>query len=104
MRRVSKRRTQRGQLLRMIRTAVREERYVIGYHANQRLRQREIPVWQILAGLPDGKLLAERPSASPNPAVEVEQTLADGTAVKTVWSWLADDEQAKLVTVHFFDQ
>jgi hypothetical protein len=86
-----------------IRRAVREERYIIGRHANERIRLRRIAAWQILSGLDEGIVLEERPDAEPNPAIEVEQRLADGTRVKVIWSWLAEDRTAKLVTVHFFD-
>jgi hypothetical protein len=59
--------------------------------------------WQVVAGLEQGKLIAERPDALPNPAIEVRETLADGTEVKAVWSHLRRSRVAKLVTVHFFD-
>ena len=55
-------------------------------------------------GLDEGHMLIERPSASPNPAVEVEQVLPDGTQFKAVWSLLKRSGVAKLVTVHFFDE
>ena len=42
--------------------------------------------------------------ASPNPAVEVRETLPDGTEFKAVWSHLRQSGVAKLVTVHFFDE
>ena len=48
-------------------------------------------------------LLTERPDDQPNPSVEVEQVLADGTDVKVVWSRVIRADIAKLVTVHFFD-
>jgi hypothetical protein len=48
-------------------------------------------------------VVVERPDAEPNPAVEVRQSLPNGTEVKTVWSFLAQSGVAKLVTVHFFD-
>jgi len=60
--------------------------------------------WQVVAGLADGKLMAERPDAIPNPAVEVRETLPDGTDIKVVWSYLRQSRVAKLVTAHFFDQ
>ena len=60
--------------------------------------------WQAVAGLDDGELLVERPNASPNPTVEVRQTLPDGTEYKAVWSYLKRSGVAKLVTVHFFDR
>jgi hypothetical protein len=42
--------------------------------------------------------------AMPNPAVEVSESLPDGTEVKAVWSHLRESGVAKLVTVHFFDR
>ena len=61
-------------------------------------------VWQVVAGLEDGELIAERPNALPNPAVEVREALPDGTEFKAVWSHLRQSGVAKLVTVHFFDK
>jgi hypothetical protein len=87
-----------------IRGAVAEGRWVIGNHADDRLRERKVPAWQVEAGVADAKLLRERPDEQPNPAVEVEQVLADGTPIKAVWSWLRYNRAAKLVTVHFFDR
>jgi hypothetical protein len=52
----------------------------------------------------DGELIVERPEALRNPAVEVRETLPDGTEFKTVWSYLRQSGVAKLVTVHFFDE
>jgi hypothetical protein len=60
--------------------------------------------WQVVDGLDEGQLLAERPKAKPNPAVEVREALPDGTACKAVWSLLRTSGVAKLVTVHFFDR
>jgi hypothetical protein len=78
--------------------------YVIGQHAAERLEERGAMEWQAVAGLVEGELLAERPKAKPNPAIEVRQLLPDGTAFKAVWSHLAQSGVAKLVTVHFFDE
>lgn len=86
-----------------IRRLVAEEKYLIGFHASERLEERGIMEWQAVAGLDDGELLVERPDASPNPAVEVRETLPDGTEFKAVWSYLPHSGVAKLVTVHFFD-
>ena len=58
----------------------------------------------MVAGLEDGRLIAERPDATPNPTVEVRESLPDGKDVKTVWSHLRQSGVAKLVTVHFFDK
>lgn len=60
--------------------------------------------WQAVAGLESGKLIAERPEAQPNPTIEVEEMLPDGTEFKAVWSHLRQSNVAKLVTVHYFDE
>ena len=60
--------------------------------------------WQVVDGLENGSLIAERPDATPNPAVEVRESLPDGTEFKAVWSHLRQSGVAKLVTIHFFDR
>jgi hypothetical protein len=82
---------------------VAQDRYVVGAPAAERLDERGIPDWQVVAGLLDGSLLRERPDAHPNPAIEVDEALPDGTTVKAVWSWLPRHQVAKLVTVHYYD-
>jgi len=57
--------------------------------------------WQAVAALQDGEMIAERPNATPNPAVEVRESLPDGTDFKAVWSHLRQSDVTKLVTVHF---
>ncbi|HKQ49028.1 MAG TPA: hypothetical protein VJZ71_13240 [Phycisphaerae bacterium] len=93
-----------GKLFDQIREAVEEGRYLIGVHAGNQLDERGIPDWQVVAGLDEGVLRIERPSAQPNPVVEVEELLPDGTTVNAVWSWLPHHRAAKLVTVHYFDR
>ena len=93
-----------GQLFNTIRQLVAEEKYLVGQHASERLEECSILEWQAVAGLEDGKLLAERPDATPNPAVEVRESLPDGTEFKAVWSYLRQSGVAKLVTIHFFDR
>lgn len=93
-----------GRLFDTIRTLVAEGRYVVGQHAAERLEERGVLEWQIVDGIDDGSLIVERPDALPNPAVEVRQSLADGSEVKAVWSHIASADVAKLVTVHFFDE
>lgn len=93
-----------GRLFDTIRTLVIEGRYVVGQHAAERLDERGVLEWQIVDGIDDGSLIVERPDALPNPAVEVRQSLADGSEVKAVWSHIASADVAKLVTVHFFDE
>ncbi|MCG8583106.1 MAG: DUF4258 domain-containing protein [Pirellulales bacterium] len=75
----------------------------LGQHAIERLEERGILEWQVVVGLDDGESIDEWPDALPNPKIEVEQTLPDGTQVKAVWSYLAESQAAKLVTVHYFD-
>ena len=92
-----------GQLFKKIQRLVAAERYVVGHHAVERLEERGILEWQVVAGLDEGRLIVERPDAEPNPAVEVRESLPDGTELKAVWSYLPQSDAAKLVTVHFFD-
>jgi hypothetical protein len=70
----------------------------------ERLEERGILERQAVAGIEDGVLIAERPDATPNPAIEVRETLPDGTEFMAVWSLLRQSRVAKLVTVHFFDR
>lgn len=93
-----------GRLFDTIRQLVAEEKYVVGQHASERLEERGIMEWQVAAGLEGGALIAERPDAAPNPAIEVRETLPDGTEFKAIWSHLHQSAVAKLVTVHFFDR
>ena len=92
-----------GQLFDAIQQLVAAEKYVVGQHAVERLEERGILEWQVVASLAEGRPLAERPDAEPNPAVEVSESLPDGTEFKAVWSYLPQSDVAKLVTVHFFD-
>ncbi len=93
-----------GRVYEIIRDLVAEGRYVVGQHAAERLDERGVLEWQVVNGIASGSLIAERPNAQPNPAVEIRQSLADGTEVNAVWSHLASDGVAKLVTIHFFDE
>ena len=78
-------------------------KYIVGQHAVERLEERKIYEWQVIAGTDDAELIAECPKALPNPTVELLQALPDGTEIKVVWSYLRQSGVAKLVTVHFFD-
>jgi hypothetical protein len=93
-----------GKLHTTIRQLVVENKYAIGEHAAERLEERGIMEWQAVAGVVDGKLIVERPRAKPNAAVEILETLPDGTEFKAVWSYLKQSGVAKLVTVQFFDE
>jgi hypothetical protein len=63
----------------LLRQLVAEEKYVVGEHASERLDERGLVEWQVVAGLEHGALIAERLDATPNPAVEVREALPDGT-------------------------
>ena len=93
-----------GRLFDNIRQLIDDGRYVVGQHAAERLDERGVLEWQVIDGVEDSELIIERPDALPNPAVELRETLADGTEIKAVWSYLAAANVAKLVTVHFFDE
>lgn len=92
-----------GQLFQTSQQLVAAEKYVVGQHAVERLKERGILEWQVVGGLAEGRLIVERPDAKPNPVVEVRECLPDGTEVKAVWSYLRQSGVAKLVTVHFLD-
>ena len=77
--------------------------YVVGEHASERLLERGIMEWQVIAGMPDAKLLAERRTARPNPAVEVRVPLPDGRDCTAIWSHLRHTGVAKLVTVYLLN-
>lgn len=93
-----------GRLFETIRSLVLAGRYLVGQHAAERLEERGILEWQVVDGIERGVVLGERADAKPNPVVEVQQSLADGTEVKAVWSHMVSVDIAKLVTVHFFDE
>lgn len=92
-----------GELFQLIRDLVEQERYLVGLHASERLEERGILEWQVVAGVANGLLITERRDARPNPTVEVREILPDGTDFKAVWSYLPQSRVAKLVTVHFFE-
>jgi len=92
-----------GKLFETIQKLVAAERYIVGQHAVERLEERGILEWQVVASLADSHLTAERPNADPNSTIEVKESLPDGTNFKAVWSYLPQSDVAKLVTVHFFD-
>ena len=93
-----------SRLFENIRACVGADRYLFSSHADDMMRARRLVPWQIVSGILDGRLIVERPSDTPNPIVEVEQTLADGTPVKAVWAHVREGNVALLVTVHFFDR
>lgn len=90
-----------GRLFEKIRTAVREDRFVVAWHADERCEEREVTAWQLVAGLEEAELVRERPRSKPNPSVVVRQMLPDAAEVEVVWSWLEKTNEAKLATVYF---
>jgi hypothetical protein len=90
-------------LFNIIRDLVAGERYIVGQHAAERLEERDVLEWQVVVGVADATLIGDHPEATPNPTVELAESLPDGTAVKAVWAHLRQSGVAKLVTVHFFD-
>jgi len=93
-----------GQIFEAIQRLVAVEKYIVGQHAVERLEERGILEWQVIAGLPESRLIAEHADVEPNPTVEVSESLPDGTEFKAIWSHLVQSDVAKLVTVHFFDR
>ena len=90
-----------GKLLDRIRAAVREERYLVSWHADRRCEERNVSDWQLVVGLNEAQLIRERPTSQPHPSVVVRQSLVDGTEVEVVWAWMAESDRALLVTVFF---
>jgi hypothetical protein len=88
-------------LLEKIREAVRDERYRVSLYAQERLEERELELWQIIAGLENGVVVASDSRGRPNPTVIVRQQLPDGTEVDAVWAWLRTAKEALLVTTYF---
>ena len=93
-----------GTLFDKVRTAVEQDRFLVSDHADERMRERGMMAWQLAAGISVAKLLNERPDSQPNPTVEVEQLLADGTNVVVIWAWLELEQVAKLVTAYLPDE
>ncbi|HVX87004.1 MAG TPA: DUF4258 domain-containing protein [Phycisphaerae bacterium] len=84
-----------------IQEAVREERFLVSWHADERCEERAITAWQIAVGLESARLMQARPHSQPNPTVIVRQLLADGSEVEVVWAWLEASRRAVLVTVYW---
>ena len=90
-----------GEILDEIRVAVREDRWLVSWHADERCEERRVTIWQVVAALEHARLVEERPRTKPNPSVLVREVLADGKEVDVVWAWLSQSRRAKLVTVYF---
>lgn len=81
--------------------AVRNGRWVVSSHADDRLAERQIETWQVVEGFDDGETILVNPDAIPNPKILRRQSLPDGTEVVVVWSYDHAARVAKLVTVYF---
>ena len=90
-----------SKLFRKIREAVRDDRFVVSWHADERCDERGVATWQLIVGLDDAELVRERPRSKPHPSVVVRQELADGSDVESIWAWMRESNRAKLVTVYF---
>jgi len=90
-----------SKLLDNIVAAIKADRFVVSWHADEQCEERGVTAWQLVAGIEDGELVRERPRSKPNPSVILRQELADGGEVEAIWAWLAESKRAKLVTVFF---
>ena len=90
-----------GKLFDRIRSAVRDDRFLVSWHADERAEEREVAVWQLVAGLEEAKLERERSASKPHPTIVARQQLPDGIEVKVIWAWLPQSRRAMLVTVYF---
>lgn len=92
-----------AEIFNRIRDAVRDDRFLVSWHADERCEERNVAVWQVIAGLEDARLKQERAASEPNPSVVVVQDLVGGDEVEVVWAWLPDSGRAMLATVYFPD-
>ena len=90
-----------GKLFDQIKQAVADDRFIVGWHADERCEEREVTDWQLVSGLSEAVIVKERPRSKPNPSIVVKLILEDGSEVEVVWSWLSETRRAKLVTVYF---
>ena len=77
---------------------------MISVHAQERIEERQIELWQIEVGLSEGTVIAQDGDAEPNPVIRVQFELPDGSPAEAVWGWLETSQQAVLVTTFFPDE
>jgi hypothetical protein len=92
-----------GKLFENIVAAIKSDRFIVSWHADERCEERNVSAWQLVAGIEDAELVRERPRSKPHPSAVVKQQLVDGSDVELIWAWLPDTRRAKLVTVYFRD-
>lgn len=90
-----------GKLFDNVVAAIKLDRFIVSWHADERCEEREVSAWQLAASIEEAELVRERPQSKPHPSVVVLQRLVDGSEVEVVWSWLAETKRALLVTVYF---
>lgn len=90
-----------GEIFNRILASVKEDRFLVSWHADERCEQRQVAVWQVVARLEDARVQQERPASEPHPSIVVRQTLVDGAEVEVVWPWMPESDRAMLVTVYF---
>jgi hypothetical protein len=88
-------------LARSILSSIEQGRYLVTDHADERLRERGILLWQVLEGVGRPICTFDDPGATPFPKSEIDFYLVDGTRVRSVWSWSRASGTARLVTIHF---
>ncbi len=88
-------------LFERIRAAVRDDRFLVSWHADDRCEERQVAVWQVVAGREDARSHEQRPASEPHPSIVVREELVDGTEVEVVWAWMPESGRAVLVTVYF---
>ena len=54
-----------------IRRAIADEQWTFTNHAEQRLNERDIEGWQVIAGVEAGQTIEVVPSALPNPKIVI---------------------------------
>jgi hypothetical protein len=90
-----------GEFFGRIVAAVRDDRFLVSWHADERCDERQVAAWQVVAGLENARLQCERPRSEPHPSIVVREELVDGTEVEVVWAWMPESGRAMLVTVYF---
>ena len=88
-----------GRIWEQIRTAVREDRFIVSWHADERCEERGVTEWQLVAGIDNAELVSERPTTRPDPSVIVGQELVDGTTVEVIWAWLPEHSNPQVRSI-----
>lgn len=53
--------------------AVRADRFIVSWHADERCEERGVTAWQLVAGIEEAELLCERLRSKPSPSVVLRQ-------------------------------